>query len=67
MKSGGDVVAFGDVDAMTGALATRAVWEDSDVGFADAAADLMGRFTWEFAIRTLLKHDLDRALDIIEG
>jgi 3-methyladenine DNA glycosylase AlkC len=53
---------------VTSALATRAVQEDSVAAFDDAMAllaDLTGRLTSEFAIRTLLRHDLDRALGII--
>ncbi|MFJ6386958.1 DNA alkylation repair protein [Streptomyces sp. NPDC091972] len=53
---------------VTSALATRAVQEDSHTAFDDAMAllaDLTGRLTSEFAIRTLLRHDLDRALGII--
>ncbi|MFI2207605.1 DNA alkylation repair protein [Streptomyces sp. NPDC020192] len=55
---------------VTSAIATRAVQEDSTAAFDDAMAllaDLTGRLTSEFAIRTLLRHDLDRALDIISG
>ncbi|MDN3026073.1 DNA alkylation repair protein [Streptomyces sp. S.PB5] len=53
---------------VTSAIATRAVQEDTTAAFDDAMAllaDLTGRLTSEFAIRTLLRHDLDRALDII--
>ncbi|MFC9912884.1 DNA alkylation repair protein [Streptomyces sp. NPDC059862] len=53
---------------VTSALATRAVQEGSTAAFDDAMAllaDLTGRLTSEFAIRTLLRHDLDRALGII--
>ncbi|MFJ5998913.1 DNA alkylation repair protein [Streptomyces sp. NPDC092370] len=55
---------------VTSALATRALQDGSDPAFDDAMtllADLTGRFTSEFAIRTLLRHDLDRALGIISG
>ncbi|WP_433796864.1 hypothetical protein [Actinoplanes sp. CA-252034] len=55
---------------VTGAVATRAVQEGGDDAF-DAAmtllAELTGRLTAEFAIRILLRHDLDRALGIIAG
>lgn len=54
---------------VTSALATQAVREDT-AAFDDAMAllaDLTGRLTAEFAIRTLLRHDLDRALAIIGG
>lgn len=53
---------------VTSALATRAVQENSPAAFDDAMAllaDLTGRLTSEFAIRTLLRHDLDRALGIV--
>ncbi|MGW5733252.1 MULTISPECIES: DNA alkylation repair protein [Streptomyces] len=53
---------------VTGALATRAVQEGGTDAFDDAMAllaDLTGRLSSEFAIRTLLRHDLDRALGII--
>jgi 3-methyladenine DNA glycosylase AlkC len=53
---------------VTGALATRAVQDGGNAAFDDAMAllaDLTGRLTAEFAIRTLLRHDLDRALGII--
>lgn len=53
---------------VTSAVATRAVEEGTDEAF-DAAmallADLTGRLTSEFAIRTLLRQDLDRALAIV--
>ncbi|MFS8198391.1 DNA alkylation repair protein [Streptomyces sp. CWNU-52B] len=64
---------------VTGALATRAVQaggasqeagEGGAAAFDDAMdllADLTGRLSSEFAIRTLLRHDLDRALGIIVG
>lgn len=53
---------------VTGAAAARALAEGTDDAF-DAAlsllADLTGLLTSEFAIRALLAHDLDRALDHI--
>ncbi|MFJ8593367.1 DNA alkylation repair protein [Streptomyces sp. NPDC093598] len=55
---------------VTSALATRAVQDGSAAAFDDAMtllADLTGRLTAEFALRTLLLHDLDRALGIISG
>lgn len=55
---------------VTDAIAARAVHEGTDASFDDAMAllaELTGRLTAEFAIRTLLRHDLDRALDIIAG
>ncbi|GIE77332.1 hypothetical protein Aph02nite_32820 [Actinoplanes philippinensis] len=55
---------------VTGAVATRAV-EDGGTEAFDAAmallAELTGRLTAEFAIRALLRHDLDRALGIVAG
>lgn len=52
---------------VTSAVAVRAVQEDTDEAF-DAAMELLasltGRLTAEWAIRTLLRHDLDRALEI---
>ncbi len=58
---------------VTGAVAVRATAggtdaADTDASFDDAMAllaELTGRLTAEFAIRTLLRHDLDRALDIV--
>ncbi|WP_016906429.1 DNA alkylation repair protein [Streptomyces xiaopingdaonensis] len=53
---------------VTSALATRAVQEDEPAVFDDAMellAGLTGRLSSEFAVRTLLRHDLDRALDTI--
>ena len=50
---------------VTSAVAARAVEEGTDAAFDDAMAllaELTGRLTAEFAIRTLLRHDLDRAL-----
>lgn len=55
---------------VTGALATRAVQEGEAAAFDDAMAllaELTGRLSSEFAIRTLLRDDLDRALDTIVG
>jgi 3-methyladenine DNA glycosylase AlkC len=53
---------------VTAAVATRAVTEDDRAAFDDAMAvlaELTGLLTAEFAIRTLLRHDLDRALAIV--
>ncbi|WP_431964222.1 DNA alkylation repair protein [Actinacidiphila sp. bgisy160] len=53
---------------VTSAIATKAVAEHGDDAFDDAMellTDLTGRLTSEFALRTLLRHDLDRALGII--
>ncbi|MGC0379651.1 DNA alkylation repair protein [Streptomyces sp. SAI-229] len=53
---------------VTSAVATRAVQEDETASFDDAMAllaSLTGRLSSEFAIRTLLRHDLDRALNTI--
>ncbi|GAA1125261.1 DNA alkylation repair protein [Citricoccus alkalitolerans] len=55
---------------VTGAVATRAVQEDTDAAYTDAMAllaELTGRLTSEFALRTLLRHDLSRGLEIIAG
>jgi 3-methyladenine DNA glycosylase AlkC len=55
---------------VTVAVATRAVQDGGTAAFDGAMAllaDLTGRLTAEFAIRTLLRHDLDRALGIITG
>ncbi|MFD6285726.1 DNA alkylation repair protein [Streptomyces sp. NPDC060205] len=55
---------------VTSALATRAVQEGGTAAFDDAMdllASLTGRLSAEFAVRTLLRHDLDRALGIIMG
>src|SRR5688500_3983873 len=52
---------------VTSAVAARAVEEDTEAAFDDAMsllADLTGRLTAEFAVRTLLRHDLDRAVGI---
>lgn len=53
---------------VTSAVAVSAVRDGTTRGFTDAMAllaDLTGRLTSEFAIRTLLRHDLDLALPII--
>ncbi|MEV6992793.1 DNA alkylation repair protein [Streptomyces sp. NPDC093228] len=53
---------------VTSAIATKAVAEGTDDAFDDAMtllAALTGRLTSEFAIRVLLRHDVDRALQII--
>ncbi|MGW2550859.1 DNA alkylation repair protein [Streptomyces sp. NPDC001635] len=53
---------------VTSAIATKAVAEGTDDAFDDAMtllAALTGRLTSEFAIRVLLRHDVDRALRII--
>ncbi|MFC7534194.1 DNA alkylation repair protein [Actinoplanes sp. GCM10030250] len=50
---------------VTAAVATKAVADGSDQAFDDAMAmmaELTGLLTAEFAIRTLLRHNLDRAL-----
>ncbi|MGW5868662.1 DNA alkylation repair protein [Streptomyces sp. NPDC055239] len=55
---------------VTSAIATRAVQEGGAAPFDDAMAllaSLTGRLSSEFAIRILLRHDLDRALGIIVG
>lgn len=52
---------------VTSAVAVRAVEDGTEAAFDDAMAllaSLTGRLTAEFAIRTLLRHDLDRALAI---
>lgn len=52
------------------AVADRAVADGGGAAFDDAMAllaDLTGRLTAEFAIRTLLRQDLDRALRIINA
>jgi 3-methyladenine DNA glycosylase AlkC len=54
---------------VTSAIAERAVADGSDAAFDDALAllaDLTSRLTSEFAIRTLLRHDLGRALATIQ-
>ncbi|EMQ97501.1 DNA alkylation repair protein [Paeniglutamicibacter gangotriensis Lz1y] len=53
---------------VTSAIAVKAVAEGTTAAFDDAVAllaELTGRLTAEFAIRTLLRHDLDRALELI--
>ncbi|CAN5313720.1 DNA alkylation repair protein [soil metagenome] len=52
------------------AVAERAVADGGATAFDDAMAllaELTGRLTAEFALRTLLRQDLDRALEIIAG
>jgi 3-methyladenine DNA glycosylase AlkC len=54
---------------VTGAVARKAIEERTDVAFDDALvllAELTSRLTSEFAIRSLLDHDLDRALAVIQ-
>ena len=51
---------------VTSAIASKAVADGSAEAFDDALtllAELTGRLSSEFAIRTLLRHDLDRALE----
>ncbi|GAA2180665.1 DNA alkylation repair protein [Brooklawnia cerclae] len=53
---------------VTNAVAVRAVEDDTPEAFDGAMAllaELTGRLTSEFAIRSLLRHDLDRAIGII--
>ncbi|MFF0150479.1 hypothetical protein [Micromonospora sp. NPDC005203] len=53
---------------VTSAIAAKAVADGGAEAFDDAMAllaELTGRLTSEFALRTLLNHDLDRALAII--
>ncbi|MET9565145.1 DNA alkylation repair protein [Streptomyces tauricus] len=55
---------------VTDAVATRAVQQGDSASFDDAMAllaSLTGRLSSEFAIRTLLRHDLDRALATVVG
>jgi 3-methyladenine DNA glycosylase AlkC len=55
---------------VTSAVAARAVTDGTPASFDDALdllADLTSRLTSEFAIRTLLRHDLDRAVEVIAG
>lgn len=55
---------------VTSAVAVKAVDEGTAAAFDDALAllaELTPRLTAEFALRTLLNHDLDRALAAIEG
>ncbi|TXN28946.1 DNA alkylation repair protein [Lacisediminihabitans profunda] len=54
---------------VTGAVATKAIGENTGAAFDDALqllAELTSRLTSEFAIRSLLDHDLDRALSVIQ-
>ncbi len=53
---------------VTSAVATRAASENSAEAFDDAMtvlAELTSRLTSEFALRVLLKHDLERALALV--
>jgi 3-methyladenine DNA glycosylase AlkC len=53
---------------VTSAVATAAVRADTPGAFIDALtllAELTGRLTSEFAVRTLLRHDCDRALAVV--
>jgi 3-methyladenine DNA glycosylase AlkC len=53
---------------VTGAVASRAVLQGTDEAFVDAMsllAELTSRLTSEFAVRTLLRHDLDLALESV--
>ncbi|WP_210590652.1 DNA alkylation repair protein [Streptomyces sp. GESEQ-35] len=53
---------------VTSAVAVKATQEDTPGTFEDALAllaELTGRLTSEFALRTLLNHDLDQALKVI--
>lgn len=55
---------------VTSAVATKAVAEDTAEAFDDAMAllaELTGRLTSEFALRVLLRHDVDRGLGIVAG
>ncbi|MBB2946477.1 3-methyladenine DNA glycosylase AlkC [Actinoplanes lutulentus] len=54
---------------VTAAVAQKAVAENTGAAFDDAMAvmaQLTPRLSAEFAIRTLLRHDLDRALPIVQ-
>lgn len=54
---------------VTSAVARRAVQQDTHDAFTDAMAllaELTGRLTSEFAVRTLLRHDLDLALESVQ-
>lgn len=67
-KDGAPVFGGWLIWPVTSAIATKAVAEHTDHAFDDAMAllaDLTGRLTSEFALRILLRHDLDRALGII--
>ncbi|MEE6295885.1 DNA alkylation repair protein [Georgenia wangjunii] len=71
-SASGDVATFRGwlIWPVTSAVAVRATQEGTGAAFADAMsllAELTGRLTSEFALRTLLRHDLDGALDIIGG
>ncbi|MEV6613079.1 DNA alkylation repair protein [Streptomyces sp. NPDC051051] len=69
-KDGAPVFGGWLIWPVTSAVAVKAVTEGTDDAFDDAMAllaDLTGRLTSEFALRTLLRHDLDRALGIIAG
>lgn len=53
---------------VTSAVASRAVQQGTEDAFVDAMAllaELTGRLTSEFAVRTLLRHDLDLALESV--
>lgn len=53
---------------VTSAVAARAAGENTRAAFEDSLAllaELTGRLSSEFALRTLLRHDLDHALEII--
>jgi len=55
---------------VTAAVAAKAIDENTDAAFDDALAllaELTSRLTSEFAIRGLLDHNLERALEIIHG
>jgi 3-methyladenine DNA glycosylase AlkC len=55
---------------VTSAIASRAIEDGRDAAFDDALvmlASLTSRLTSEFAIRALLRHDLARALSVIES
>jgi 3-methyladenine DNA glycosylase AlkC len=55
---------------VTSAIAAKAVTEDTPEAFDDAMAllaELTGRLSADFAIRTLLRHNLDRALELVQG
>jgi 3-methyladenine DNA glycosylase AlkC len=55
---------------VTSAIAQRAIQDGSDVAFDDAMAllaELTSGLSSEFAIRSLLRHNLDRALAIISS
>ncbi|SFN88822.1 3-methyladenine DNA glycosylase AlkC [Geodermatophilus obscurus] len=54
---------------VTSAVASRAVQRGTEDAFVDAMAllaELTGRLTAEFAVRTLLRHDLDLALESVQ-